>query len=177
MVHTCRATEKTRVMAEPEAKLRLRYPEYLGSSREQDRAHVEATFRASGFDYDFAFPGAEFALLNGYWIDLLIQPAAAGAAGAAGGALTILAWKRVGVVLRQLHKHFRQGQLNIEAPDTHGVVSYKLPEGDAYEAAGDAIPADYEKRTEDMYTVLHWSPDGEHWEVEWRHTETEKRPG
>src|SRR3984893_19238432 len=87
----------TCLMSDAEAKLRLRYPEYLGSRREQDRAHVEATFRASGFDYDFAFPGAEFALLNGYWIDLLIQAAAAGAAGAAGGALTILAWEGGGV--------------------------------------------------------------------------------
>ena len=79
------------------------------------------------------------------------------------------------IVLGKLHKHFRRGQLNIEASETHGIVSYKLPEGDAYQAAAEAIPGDYEKRTEDLYTVLHWSPDGEHWEVEWHHTETENR--
>ncbi len=162
-------------MADADAKLRLRYPEYLGSRGVLDRESVESIFRESGFEYEFAFPGAEFALLDGFWVDFLFKAAVGGGAGAAGGAITMLAWKRLGIVLGKLHKHFRQGQLNIEAPDTHGIVSYKLPEGDAYQAAAEAIPGDYEKRTEDMYTVLHWSPDGEHWEVEWRHTETEKR--
>ena len=52
-------------------RVRLRYPEYLRG--EAQKAAVEAIFADAGFEYEFAFPGASFALPDGFWLDLLVK--------------------------------------------------------------------------------------------------------
>lgn len=152
-----------------DVRLRLRYPEYFNGH--EQKAEIEDIFRATGFDYDFAFPGAQFALPDGFWIDLIVTAAKGGAAtagGAIGLGLTKATWRLVTEGLHALGRVFKRGQVDVHVPE-RAMVTYEIPEGKEFDPAVTAMESDYELNVEDVYTVRHWSPEGSCWEVTWRH--------
>lgn len=143
--------------AEPTLKLRLRYPEYLRG--EPEKRSLETIFAASGYEYDFAFPGASFSLPGGFWVDLMVKGAEGGAA-VAGAAITKAAWARVVVVVKKLGKIFRQGKIEV-LEDGVPIVSYELPEGTDFDKAAEAIPEDYARERDiEISKTRRWLPDG-----------------
>jgi hypothetical protein len=126
---------------------------------EAEKKSVEMIFSESGYEYDFAFPGASFSLLDGFWLDLIVKGAEGGAA-VVGAGLTKAAWARVVVVIKKFGKIFRQGRIEV-LEDGRPTISYELPEGTDFDRAAEAIPPDYARQRDIEFSkTRRWLPDG-----------------
>ena len=122
---------------------------------------VTTILNQTGFAYRWHIAGGE---MHEFWLDLFVK-AAEGGATIGGGILVKESWKKLVSALHGLKRVFDKGEVTIHRPDGWW-VEYKLPPGEAYDIAVDAIPDDVHRViVEEKHIERQWAADGSGWEV------------